>query len=116
MTEQNNSKRVSASIHTDLIALVRALERRVDDAKTAEEVATIADQICAVNKRVTKVGALVIEQDTKSMKEAAALIRDALPQVVKAIEDAEALASAARHVTSALALVDSALGTLRLAA
>lgn len=104
----------AAALHQELVALVHALERRIDDARTASEVAVLSEQIRAANRRATAAGAMAMVHGTEALSAATAAVRAAIPPIVEAIEDADRMAATARQLSAALALVDHALGTAKL--
>jgi hypothetical protein len=105
--------RTANAMQADLVAMVMALERRIDSAGTPAEVAELAGQIRNVNRRVTALGRAALDDATVEMEPAASSLRDAIPAIVDAIQDAESAASAAQQVAGALALVDAALNTVK---
>lgn len=105
--------RTAKAMQANLVAMVVALERRIDDAVSPAEVANLAEQIRDVNRRVTSLGRAALADATLEMESAASSLRDAIPAIVDAIDDAESAAGAARQVAGALALVDAALNTIK---
>ena len=82
-------------------------------AGTPAEVAVLAGQIREINRRVTALGRAALIDVTIEMTSAASSLRDAIPAVINAIDEAESTASATRQVTAALGIVDAALNAVK---
>jgi phage shock protein A len=100
-------------LHHTLLDVHRELKSKMEAAKATATKKELFKQMNEVGHRITIVGSLVFDEDSKAVSDAVGNVEKSRDDLKKAIAEIEKLNNVIKTVTAFLGLVDTAIGLAR---